>query len=625
MPKIPKICLLLAFLVPCVTFAQNPIDRTREVSDAAGERTAETESVYQNDMGTSPAMSDDVDPLAGEDMDVFDFGEEATSTLAREQEDTITLDFNQAEISVVLRQVADLFQLNLVIPDTLVGTTSIKLRDVTWRQVFDVVLRPVGFTYIEDGNIIRVISRDEIALEPTDTRVYIVNFATAADLAKILDGLIEKQAPINGKIVVDSRSNALVITERPSRMNKIQEIIERLDKPTDQVMIESKFIEATNRDIKNIGINWASLSGYELGLGPFARGYQEENTRTISNQETVGPRSVNVSETINTVTVDNTTGQVTQNETTTTTGVRDFGTNSDGTPDSPTDLFEGEALTDKIWENVATGTTTAVFSAPQFNVVLSALKSNNDVKLVSNPTVVTLNNTPATINIGEEYPIPSYNYNQERGVFEVSGFEYKEIGINLDVTPQVNSAGFINLNVAPEVSSRNGSVNFGGAGGAEIPIITSRKTATQIAIKDGYTLAIGGLVEQQDSFGGSKVPVLGDIPGLGRLFRSKSSEESSRNLIIFITAKTLNPDGSSYQEVVDPRIIQKMGITEQDIPGYQIPSEERRLMQELKEYRSRMEEEANQNKIRQQIDALKAAKAEAEAEAAAKAAEAAEE
>ncbi len=212
--------------------------------------------------------------------------------------------------------------------------------------------------------------------------------------------------------------------------------------------------------------------------------------------------------------------------------------------------------------------TTSVFSAGDFNVLLSALKTNNETKLVSNPTVVTLNNIPATIAIAEEFPIPSYTYNTERGTFEVSNFEYRPIGIILKVTPQVNERDFIRLTLEPEVSSQAGSTSFGGAGGAEIPIIATRKATTQVTIRNGYTMGIGGLVENVRTDGSSKVPLLGSIPGLGRLFSSSSKNETARNLLIFITAKTLDPDGAPIGEVFDPNVTRGMKIKETDLPGH---------------------------------------------------------
>lgn len=443
--------------------------------------------------------------------------------------DTLSVDFPDEEIRTVLRNVADLFELNLVIPDTLQGKTSVKLRDVTWRQIYKVVLEPVSYTFVEDGNIIKVVTQESLNLEPLSTDVFVLNYARASEVKPSLDALVDPK--LGGKIVVDARSNALVVTERPSAIQRIRPIIQNLDKATEQVMIETKFIEVTDRDVKNIGVNWSSLSGYGINAGPFTADYGTDGSKEHSDRAD-GVRGV----------VDPVTGAVS--------------TVSDPRPF--TNLF-----TSGIKRN-----TTALFDAEQFRMVVSALKTLNDTKLVSNPTVVTLNNSEASINIGEEFPVPNYTYNQERGSFEVSGFAYKPIGVILKVTPQVNSAGYIKLAVEPEVSSRNGTVNFGGAGGAEIPIIGVRKTKTQVTIKDGYTLGLGGLVESTAIEDENKVPLLGSIPGLGRLFRSNSHDKTNRNLIVFITARTLKPDGASVGEVFDPRMIREMRITKDELPGF---------------------------------------------------------
>ena len=163
--------------------------------------------------------------------------------------------------------------------------------------------------------------------------------------------------------------------------------------------------------------------------------------------------------------------------------------------------------------------------------------------------------------------MPSYTYNSERGTFEVSGFNYKPIGIILKVTPQVNGRGVIKLSLEPEVSQQNGSTSFGGAGGAQIPIIATRKVKTQVSLKDGYTMGIGGLITTSQDHGGTKVPVLGDIPVLGRLFSSKNINDATTNLLIFITAKTVSADGATPEEVFDPRAIQAVGMSREDLPG----------------------------------------------------------
>ncbi len=468
---------------------------------------------------------------------------EGTGITGEKNKETLSVDFPNAEIRTILRNIADLFDLNLVIPETLEGRASLKLRDVTWKQIFDVLLAPVGYTYVSDGNIIKVVSIESLNVEPAETRIFILNYARAGEIAPTVSSMIEPAK--GGKLQVDTRSNALVVTERPKRLEKVDEIISRLDKATAQVMIETKFIEVTDRDIKNIGVNWSSLNGYEIGAGPISREYERErgmelNTGTVNlsgNDATVqGDPGIT-----NGRLIDNMTGNTVLDMT--------------SVSDTFTDLASSSRLT------------TAVFNAAEFRVILSALKTQNDTKLVSNPTVVTLNNQEALISIGEQFPIPSYTYNQERGTFEVSGFEYKDIGIIMKVTPQVNNAGLITLSIDPEVSSRNGTTTFGGASGADIPIISTRRTSTQVAIKDGYTMGIGGLIENLDNTGQTKVPLLGDIPGIGQLFRSSTKNNTSRNLIVFITAKILSPEGATYKDVFPASRLESMGIAEADVPG----------------------------------------------------------
>ena len=450
--------------------------------------------------------------------------------------DTLSVDFPDEEIRTILRNVADLFELNLVIPDTLQGRTSIKLRDVTWRQIFQVVLSPVGYTFVEDGNIIKVVSQDSLAAEPVSTEVFIINYAKADDIMKTVSTLIDPAA--GGKIIVDTRSNALVITERPSRMGRIRPIIERLDKATAQVMIESKFIDVTNGDTKNIGVDWSTLSSYGVSAGPFNRSYSANSSSGSSSSSSVG------SQTLTSTVTNPTTGAVT-------TTFQQVPTNTN---------LVGSTISDSIAK-----ADTAVFNADQFKLVLSALKTESNAKVVSNPTLVTLNNVQASINIGEEFPVPDYTYNQQTGSFAVSGFTYKPLGVLLKVTPQVNDAGFIKLLLEPEISSRGQDNLFNGA---NIPSIITKKTQTQVSLKDGYTMGIGGLMENTSNNSGSKVPVLGDIPLLGRLFSTNSKTNSTHNLLIFITARTVSENGAPINEVFDPRITRSIGLRKDELPGY---------------------------------------------------------
>jgi type II secretory pathway component GspD/PulD (secretin) len=415
-------------------------------------------------------------------------------------------------------------------------------------------------------------------------------------------------------------------------MNRIYQTIEALDKATAQVMIETKFVEVTDRDIRNIGVNWASLQGMQFGVRGInqtftrGRGQSGNDGSTVTNTSGTSNSTNNSSGTTNSTSNssnNNTTNTVTNPVTTTTTTNTPASTSSTtsvvvtGTSPSSTTTTtttSGQPNTSVTTTNTNTTTTgsdtsstsvtnsgttgstsniagttastaisnllgltntnstnrvaSAVFSSSDFNIILSALKSYSDIKLVSNPTVVTLNNTEAFINIGEEFPIPNYTYNAERGAFEVSGFTYKPIGVILKVTPQVNAQGLIKLTIEPEVSQRTADTSFGGAGGASIPVIATRKAKTYVQLQNGFTMGIGGLITTSRNHGGTKVPVLGDIPGLGRLFSSKSVNDSATNLLIFLTASTVSADGASPEEVFDPSGIQAIGgLTAENMPN----------------------------------------------------------
>lgn len=516
--------------------------------------------------------------------------------------DVLNVDFPDDDVRHILSNVADLFDLNLVIPESLQGKATVKLRGVTWRQIFEVVLTPLNYTYREDGNIIKIVSNDSLQQEPVSTDVFIINYARAAEIMPTITSLIDPAA--GGKIVVDTRSNSLVITERPTRMNRIRPIIEQLDRATDQVMIESKFVEVTSSDVKNIGVNWSSLANYQIGVGNITQTFSGNRTQTRSfeNNSNNGINNNNTSTTTantnnnvtngtsgsttnsqntgstNTTTVTSTNGTPTNTSTTgtnggltgtVTNGVTSSTTNSNtnGTDSNITNTLTntGNILNDLINTSGTSRIASAVFSASDFSLVLSALQTLQNSKIVSNPTVVTLNNTEATINVGQERPIPRYAYNDQRGTFEVNGFEYKAIGVNLKVTPQVNGRGYIKLTLEPEVSQSTRDASFNGA---NIPIVDTRKAKTIVQIKDGYTMGLGGMLQTQTSNTGTKVPVLGSIPGLGRLFRSDSKNQEITNLIIFITAKTISPDGGTIEQVFDSDRVRGLELHREDLPGY---------------------------------------------------------
>ena len=560
------------------------------------------------------------------------------------EEETISVDFPDEEVRTILRNVADLFDLNVVIPDTLQGRTSVKLRNITWRQVFEVALEPLGFTYVEDRNIIRIKSIEELTTEPVDTRVFVLNYATAEELQNSIAPLIDTAA--GGRVQVDVRSNALVITERPSRMNQIQEIIEKLDKATDQVMIETKFIEVENTDQKNIGVNWSSLEGYGASAGPFQREWSRNRvSQDDSIRNDTSNNSSNSSSNNGFSSSSNNGFSSSSNNGFSSSSVDGFGINSLDRPDGIFLESENGVSSDSVnrvssdsvnrvssdsvnrvlsgngtdftrtMESLA-GTSrldTAVFSADEFRVVISALEQNNDTELVANPTVVTMSNQEATIDIVTEIPQVEFSIDEQTGEQRADGLaEPLVFGTQVRVTPQVNDAGFINLLVIPSVSNQIGT-QFTDIGPQ--PIISRRKAETNVVIKDGYTLAIGGLTQNEEVLGGTAVPVLGSLPYIGRLFSSESNTMRQKNLIIFITAKTLNPDGSSYRDIIDPRVLHQMGVVPADVPGYQLSPEDLKTLQDIEDFRAQTRRSEAMAEGRTELKAIERAGKQAEKDA----------
>ena len=519
---------------------------------------------------------------------VNDDSPKSVATKAKDStgKDSVSVDFRDQDIRDILSNVADLFEINLVMPETLQGKQTIKLRDVTWRQIFTNVLAPVNYTFVEDGNIIKIVSNESLTLEPVGTEVFLINYARAADILPTISSLVDAGA--GGKIVVDARSNSLVITERPTRMGRIRPIIEQLDRATDQVMIETKFVEVSSSDVKNIGVNWASLAAYQVRAGTLGGTFDRSRTQTTSDGNngqngttrnvtngttgvsTNAVTGVQTTGSNNTSSVTSTNGTPTATSTTGNTGSITNSTNTGTTTGTNTADTTALANTFNTLSSLVNGGATnkalsAVFSASDFSLVLSALQTQTSSKIVSNPTIVTLNNTEATINVGRETPIPKYAYNQQTGSFEVNGFDYKPIGIILKVTPQVNARGFIKLSVEPEVSQSTSNATFNGA---NIPVVDTRKAKTQVSLKDGFTMGIGGLITTQTSNVGNRIPVLGSIPLLGRLFKHDDKNLQTTNLIIFITAKTISAEGGAVEQIFESGRVRELGMTREELPGF---------------------------------------------------------
>jgi type IV pilus assembly protein PilQ len=510
---------------------------------------------------TSPEALPQAAAAPLEDIQVFQ-GIQVASAQPKTEE-TFSIDFNEEEARAILRSIADLYRLNVVIPETLRGMVSIKLHDVTWQEAFRSVLEPLGFAYIQDGKIIKIKSRAEIETEPMETRVFALQFSSAADMAAALSPLVD--AKNGGRVLADKRTNVVMVTERPTRMPQLQGVIERLDAAESQIMIETKIAEIVSTDDDKLGFDWSSFSSLAGTLG--------------NPQQTISGTQVDP-------------------------GIR------------------YTYIPERAKANV-TNNDSIIFSASQLKVILKALQQNQNTQVVSSPSVVTMNNTPAQIHITNRYPIPNYSYNEQQGRFEVNGFNYEDIGVKLEVTPKAQQ-NLITLDIRPEVSSQGDAVTFGqgGAAASNIPQIKSRRTHSIVTLESGYTLAMSGLMSSDIASTHNRLPILGHMPLVGRmLFSSKEDKRIKTNIIIFVTAtkigfngEPITPSQGNIPHNIDPRQVYQMNLTERDMPGYNLPADEKVLLEQVQTLRKQNVTQQQQQQVQKALNREKVLQQKAQGE-----------
>jgi type II secretory pathway component GspD/PulD (secretin) len=275
----------------------------------------------------------------------------------------------------------------------------------------------------------------------------------------------------------------------------------QIDKPTKQVMIEARLVEVSADPVQAYGINWAGTVGSASSPKTFQYG----------------------APTTSTATTDPTTGKTTTNSTFT-------GATSPFALGNPGSSNFFGSLTKLAFGQFA------ILSVPQFSATLQALNEDADAEFLANPRVVTADNQQAKIEVVRNQPIPQLNFNEQTATAVFGGFQDKTFGNKLVVRPSVNKDNFVTLSVKPEISNKVQDFHFN-FNGADVtsPIIDTRTLDSNVLIRSGDTLAIGGLISDQVSKSKTKVPLLGDIPGLGYAFQSHSNERHKRNLLIFVT------------------------------------------------------------------------------------------
>ena len=425
---------------------------------------------------------------------------EETKAGAESAESNISIDFKDADIHNVLRLLAEKSGVNIVAGEEVKGRVTVRLVDVPWESARAVILKTYGLVYSREESIVRVTTVENLKKEDLATMVFALNYTPAKEVSMAVTHMLSER----GKISFDERMSLLIVTDIAVNLTQIGAVIERVDARTAQVLVEAKIIEVSLGEEENIGINWSVLKGVSVGTSGVSREY--DRTKTDTKEDThifsQGPIS--------------------------------------GTPPwqgTYPDYTAEHNLLSEV-KDITTDIRKAILSVDDFKVVLSALKERTDFNLVSSPRVVTTNGREARIVVGKKVPIPQYEYNEERDVYRLTGYEYKDIGVVLKVTPVISADKYVTLLVHPEVSEIEGWT----APPLEVPIIKTRETDTQVLLKDGDTLAIGGLITDAPKETINKVPFLGNIPFLGWLFTHKKIESEKIDLVIFLTATILEDE-----------------------------------------------------------------------------------
>ena len=344
---------------------------------------------------------------------------------------------------------------------------------------------------------------DALAQDALSTEEFALDYAKAKDVPADIQEMLSER----GRVKYDERTNTVIVTDIPTTLFQIKEVVQRLDQRTPQLLIESRIVETKLEKDEHLGIRWSdnlALTQTQTSLPsafpfPLGKSYGSIGNTFVSEPgaKIAGPSSV-----------------LTSNPTTS-------------------------------LGSIGIGT----LSSSAMSVTLNALKQRSDTKIVSNPTLTVLDNQEAKIHIGIEFPIPNFSVDPSTGKTTVSGFQTKNTGTVLTVKPHVNPSHEIVVDLKPEIIEplTNVTFNVGGSESVSLPRFSTQTVVTQVRIQDGQTIAIGGLVKNIKLTQLNKVPVLGDLPVIGLLFRNTHEFGGSTNptlqqdLLIFLTV-TLEKD-----------------------------------------------------------------------------------
>lgn len=476
-------------------------------------------------LAADPVTSTATQPTAVPEAAPDPVPETPAATVPQTADDTISLDFKDAEIGSVLRVLSMKSNVNIVTGPEVKGLVTVRLDNVPWEKALDVILRTYDYVFERDGNIIRVTTRDKMKLEPVETKTYILNYSKATEIQTSIQDILTER----GRVKVSERTNMVVVTDIPTNLYKIGEVIKKLDAVTPQAYIDSKIIKTGVSNTEKLGIDWNVVGG-------ITKGSTRPTTFPFTQTSNTVPASVNQ---FFPVLAGATSGGAAP--------TADYYVN-------PVDARSFPYIAKVEGDTPPLQFGTLDFSS--FSAILNMLESRVNTKAIANPRIVVLNNQTAQVKVGQEIPIPSFERNETTGSMEVTGFTYRDTGVVLNVTPHINSAEEILVDLSPEVSSVGANQEFG-TGQIQAPKFDTTKATTQVLIESGQTIAIGGLLTDRTGVQEDKVPVLGDIPLVGKLFRSTNPSSSTNpgvdkvETLFFVTVTMVDSQGQPVATTVD--------------------------------------------------------------------------
>ena len=444
------------------------------------------------------------------------------------KENLISISLDNVPLQDVMRMFARISGANIVSGTNLQGNITVNLKDVEWQPALRTILDTAGMTLVmKSPGIYSIVSKSEAASAPVTIDTIYLKFTTVTNVLPVIQKMLLSS---NASVAAFSSANALVVQETSERLDIIKEVVRQIDKPRPQVFIEAKFVELNDQAIKDLGINWQSLANYTLSAKSLSWGISENRDWVSSTASTLLQRD-------NRTRSDETTTEYNQD------GLQSGGGRT--VADNINQQHDVQQNVDSSYTRSVADVRTAVMSADDFSVTLSALKQQSGVSVVSNPRIVVASGETATIHVGREDPnyvtetLPGPPPVTSRSLNSTTPFI--KTGVEVDVRPVVNTESNITIRITP-VLSRILSPGAGQVAG-DLPPISKREIKSEFNLEAGRTVAIGGLTTTDDRETIIKIPILGDIPIIGKyLFSHTHTEKSQDEVIIFVTVGMASPE-----------------------------------------------------------------------------------